>query len=410
MAPIRSDRISFPGALGGQLAARLERPAEEPTAYVLFAHCFSCSKDLKSVGRISHSLVDRGFAVLRFDFTGLGESEGDFADTNLSSNVDDLLAAADYLRESHSAPRILVGHSLGGAAVLSAAQGIPEAVAVATIGAPSDTQHLRDVIVRGAPELERVAEAEIQLGGRPFRVKRQLLEDLREQTLSEAVGGLRRALLIMHSPTDEVVSIDHAERIFKAARHPKSFVSIPDADHLLLKRHEDARYLGNVLAAWSSRFLPESDLTEVVEDVHTGAVVVRSSGQGLLQHVRTGHHCLVADEPASAGGADRGPTPYDLLLAALGSCTAMTLRMYADRKGWPLKEVVVTLEHDRIHASDCTDCDSTKGRIDRIKRVIALTGDLEDSQRHRLMEIADRCPVHRTLTNEITIQTRQADG
>ncbi len=407
MTTMRSGRIRFPGALGDKLAARLDRPAGEPTAYVLFAHCFSCSKDLKSVGRISQSLVDRGFAVLRFDFTGLGESEGAFADTNFSSNVEDLVAAADYLRETYQAPRILIGHSLGGAAVLAAAHRVPEAVAVATIGAPSDTGHLREMIVRGAPELEHADEAEIRLGGRPFRIKRQLLDDLSEQTLGDAVGKLRRALLVMHSPVDETVGIEHARRIFDAAKHPKSFVSLPDADHLLLKSPEDARYVGDVLSAWSSRFLPDVKAEESA-NAHPG-VVVQNSGEGLLTQVRAGRHDLVADEPTSVGGTDLGPTPYDFLLAALGTCTAMTLRLYAKRKSWPLEGVEVGLEHDRIHASDCADCETKEGRVDRIRRAITLTGDLDETQRERLLEIADRCPVHRTLTNEIKIETRSVD-
>jgi len=255
MSALDSTLVRFPGAFGEDLAARIDRPETEPRAWALFAHCFSCSKELKPVTRISRALVERGVGVLRFDFTGLGESEGDFADTNFSSNLDDLVAAADYAREHLGAPRLLIGHSLGGAAVLAAASRIPESAAVATIGAPSDTEHLGDTILRSNPEIESRGEAEVSLGGRPFRVKQQLLDDLRGHDLDESIGGLGRALLIFHSPVDEVVGIDHAGRIYKAARHPKSFVSLDDADHLLLRDESDSRYVAEVLAAWTSRYL-----------------------------------------------------------------------------------------------------------------------------------------------------------
>jgi putative redox protein len=261
--PFESTRVSFPGALGEDLAARVDRGEGAPRAWAIFAHCFSCSKDLKAVTRISRALVQRGFGLLRFDFTGLGESEGEFADTNFSSNLEDLLAAADYVRRELGEPRLLIGHSLGGAAVLAAASRVPEAVAVATIGAPSDTEHLGKTILRASPDLERRGEAEVAFGGRPFRVKRQLLEDLRGHDLDEAIGRLGRALLVFHSPVDNVVGIEHARRIFEAAKHPKSFVSLDDADHLLMRDESDARYVAEVLSAWASRYLKEAGPAEV---------------------------------------------------------------------------------------------------------------------------------------------------
>ncbi len=295
--------------------------------------------------------------------------------------------------------------------MLAAAARIPDSVAVATIAAPSDTTHLRDALVRIAPELEQRGEAELNLGGRSFRVRKQLLEDLEEQTLRSAIAGLGRALLVMHSPQDESVEIDNARRIFEAAKHPKSFVSLDGADHLLLADERDARYAAEVLAAWAGRYIDTDEserpgrAEEPVEP--TDAVVVRSGPEGLTQRIHVGRHSLIADEPPGVGGADLGPTPYDLLLAGLGACTSMTLRMYADRKRWPLESVEVRLEHDRIHAKDCEDCESREGRVDRIRRQIRIDGNLDDAQRNRLLEIADRCPVHRTLENEIKIRTTQ---
>jgi uncharacterized OsmC-like protein/alpha/beta superfamily hydrolase len=407
MSKLRRDRVRFPGGSGFELAARVELPVGQPRAYALFAHCFTCSKDLKAARWISLALAERGIAVLRFDFTGIGESEGDFVDTNFSSNVDDLVAAADFLRERYGPPRILIGHSLGGAAVLSAAGRIPDSVAVATIAAPSDTNHLGERLLRMAPELDDRGEAEVHLGGRQFRVRRDLVDDLRERSLGPAIANLDRALLVMHSPSDEAVGIENAWRIFETAKHPKSFVSLDDADHLLLRRESDARYAGEVLAAWAERYLGDEDKAGTGEtERERGSVEVLGGSAGYLQQIVAGPHRLVADEPLGVGGTDLGPTPYDLLLAGLGACTSMTLKMYADRKGWPLDQVDVRLHHDRVHAKDCEDCTSSQGRVDVIERVVRVEGDLDPAQRARLLEIADRCPVHRTLENEIKIRTR----
>jgi putative redox protein len=406
------ENVRFPGAHGQQLAARIDRPAGEPRAWALFAHCFTCSKDQKGARWISRALAGQGIGVLRFDFTGIGESEGDFAATDFSSNLDDLVAAADFLRGTHRAAQILVGHSLGGAAVLAAAARIPEAVAVATLAAPSDPEHLGRTLVRIAPELEHEGSAEVVLGGRSFRIRRRLLDDLAAQRLEPAITGLRRALLILHSPTDDSVGIEHAARIYQAARHPKSFVSLDGADHLL-SRERDARYAASVIAAWASRYVPEAPAETAPADepvLERGEVRVGGERGGLVQEVRAGPHLLLADEPLDAGGTDRGPNPYDLLLAALGSCTSMTLRMYADRKGLPLERVEVRLRHSRIHAADCAECETEEGRVDLIEREIALAGALSPEQRQRLLEIADRCPVHRTLSGEIAIRSRLAAG
>lgn len=404
---MRREHLHFPGAHGADLAARLESPDVEPTAYALFAHCFTCSKDLKAAGWISRALVDRGIAVFRFDFTGIGESEGDFAETDFSSNLDDLVAAADFLRRERQAPRLLVGHSLGGAAVLAVTERIPETAAVATICAPSDTEHLRDVLVRLSPELEARGEAEVDLGGgHPFRIRKQLLEDLAEDHLQGVLSRLHRPLLIFHSPVDNIVGIEHAQRIFEAAKHPKSFISLGMADHLL-QRERDARYVGEVLAAWAGRYLEgeQPEIETLPEPGQHGEVLVTEI-EGFAQKIVARRHRLAADEPVEQGGTDTGPTPYELLLAALGACTSMTVRLYAKHKGLPLEGVRVRLKHSKIHAADCAQCETREGKIDRIERIVEVLGPLTEEQRQKLLEIANKCPVHRTLESEIHVPTR----
>ncbi|WP_323791400.1 alpha/beta fold hydrolase [Nocardioides sp.] len=420
---MRSDKVTFPGSADTPLAGRLDQPDGEPAAFALFAHCFTCSKDVLAASRIARALTDHGIAVLRFDFTGLGSSDGDFANTNFTSNVADLKCAADYLRDEHEAPTLLIGHSLGGAAVLAAAERIEEVRAVATIGAPADTEHRLHLLAEDREEIERTGEAEVRLAARPFRIRKQFLDDISDQPQAERIARLGRALLVMHSPTDDTVGVDNARRIFDAARHPKSFVSLDGADHLL-SRARDARFAASILAAWAERHLDEdlnastpdtpadaadapapADAPSVGDGVGDGAVLVSEDGPGPFgQRVTVGRHVVVADEPLPLG-RDAGPSPYDLVLAGLGACTSMTLRMYADRKEWPLDHVSVSLRHSRIHASDCEDCETETGHLDRIDRVVTLEGDLDDEQRERLLEIADRCPVHRTLHAEVDVRT-----
>jgi putative redox protein len=343
--------------------------------------------------------------VLRFDFTGLGSSEGEFANTTFSSNVADLVAAANALRGSGRAPAILIGHSLGGAAVLAAAAEVPEARAVVTIAAPSDPAHVTGLFRDRIEEIGERGEVEVKLEGRPFRISRAFLEDVAQQRLTERIANLHKALLVFHSPTDHRVGIENATTIFMAARHPKSFVSLTGADHLLSRR-SDAAYVANVVAAWAERYLDMP--AAVAETAEQGAVVVSETHRGRFQQdVRMGAHRLLADEPVVAGGLDSGPGPYDLLLAALGSCTAMTLRLYAEHKKLPLDHVTVRLSHSKIHAADCESCETKEGKIDRIDRAITFDGPLDGEQRRRLLEIADNCPVHRTLTSEVEIRTTE---
>jgi len=400
----RTERFVFAGSSGADLAGRLELPEDNPRALAVFAHCFTCSKDVVAATRIGRRLVENGFGVLRFDFTGLGSSGGDFANTSFTSNVEDLVAAAAALEHAHAAPRLLVGHSLGGAAVIAAAPRLSSVTAVATIGAPFDPGHIRHLFPdQVLAQLRETGSAAVTLAGRPFRVGAQLLEDADRHHLEEALAHLGGALLVMHSPVDEQVDIDNARRIYEAARHPKSFVALDNADHLLTRR-ADAEYVADVLAAWASRYLPESP-APVGPPTSGGTVLVEESDRGrLAQSIQAGRHAWAADEPRGVGD-DTGPTPYDLLLSALGACTAMTLRMYADRKGYPLEHVSVQLRHRRRHADDCADPVETPCAMELIDREIRLVGPLNAEQLDRLAEVADKCPVHRTVTGPLDVHT-----
>lgn len=377
-------------------------------ACALFAHCFTCSKDSLAASRISAALSDRGVAVLRFDFTGLGGSDGDFANTNFSSNVADLVAAAAYLRERHHAPDLLIGHSLGGAAVLAAAGDIPEAKLVATIGAPADVAH---VVHQFGGDLDRIradGEAEVKLAGRPFTIRRQFVDDVEGVALADRISKLRRALVIFHSPTDNVVGIDNAAAIFTAAKHPKSFISLDGADHLLSRR-ADAGFVASMLEALVERHLADAEPVPADEaGSDNPAALVEETGTGKFQNrVTIGHHVLLADEPVSVGGTDTGPTPYDFLKTALGACTTMTLRLYAARKGLEVKRLGVTVTHDKSHAEDCETCleKGLTGKVDTFRRVISIEGDVDEAARQRLLEIADLCPVHRSLESVAVIES-----
>jgi uncharacterized OsmC-like protein/pimeloyl-ACP methyl ester carboxylesterase len=407
---VPTERFQFTSSEGHQLAAALDLPEQTPQTYALFAHCFTCGKDVLAASRIATALAAKGIAVLRFDFTGLGSSEGDFANATYSSDVADLVKAADHLRATHQAPAILIGHSLGGAAILAAADRIPEARAVVTIAAPSDPAHVTGLFKDRIDDIRAHGKGEVSLAGRPFQISRQFLDDVAEHGLMEHVAKLHKALLVMHAPADDTVGIDNATRIFVTARHPKSFVSLADANHLLTRK-ADALYVANVIAAWAERYLDATPSAQAADPGQAPRqVVVRETRNSKFQQtVSTGPHRMLADEPVAAGGEDTGPGPYDLLLASLGACTSMTLRMYADRKSLPLERVTVTLRHSKIHAEDCAECETKAGMLDQIERVIAMEGALDAEQRQKLLEIADKCPVHRTLTSEVRILTEAAD-
>ena len=401
-----TERISFPGHDGHDLAARLDLPEGRPLATAIFAHCFTCSKDIPAARRISQRLAGMGFAVLRFDFTGLGHSGGEFANTTFSSNVADLVAAARYLEARDLPPAMLIGHSLGGAAVLRAAGDIPGVRAVVTLGAPADPAHVAENFASALPEIAEKGEAEVSLGGRPFRIRQSFVDDISATELSPAIANLKAALLVLHAPLDATVSIDNASTIFVAAKHPKSFVTLDDADHLIT-RSEDAEYAADVIAAWVGKYI---DLSPPAPPpgAPEGIVRVREADpKGFLQDIHAGpEHHLYADEPKAYGGTDRGPSPYGLVSAGLGACTTMTIRMYARRKGWPLTEVSVDVSHNKVHAQDADP--GGRNRIDQFERVISLSGPLDAAQRARLMEIADKCPVHRTLEGTAEVKTVEA--
>ena len=405
-------RLTFAGSLGHELAARLDLPSAGVRAYALFAHCFTCTKDIVAARHIAAKLASLGIAVLRFDFTGLGSSEGEFQNTNFSSNVEDLVLAANHLRTHYRAPAILIGHSLGGAAVLAAAHRIPEAKAVVTIGAPSDVAHVLHHFQAHLDDIERDGVANVTLAGRTFPISRGLVEDAKGQAIEHHVANLRKALLVMHAPRDQTVGIEHATAIFTAAKHPKSFVSLDSADHLL-SDSQDAAYAAEVLAVWASRYVPQ-DEENAGEDRHDG-VVVSETGAGKFQNeIVAGRHRLLADEPASAGGLDSGPSPYDYLAAALGACTSMTLRVYAEHKQLALGRLTVSVRHGKLPAEHCQDCgeaaEGRTGKIDRFERVISVEGGVDAVMADKLIEIAGRCPVHRTLEARSAIVTKVSDN
>lgn len=398
-----TERISFPGHDGNQLAARLDLPDGPILATAVFAHCFTCSKDIPAARRISARLSAMGFAVLRFDFTGLGHSDGEFANTTFTSNVQDLIAAARYLDGRQMAPTLLIGHSLGGAAVLRARADIPSVKAVVTLGAPADPGHVAHHFQAALPDIRRDGSAEVSLGGRPFRIGRAFVDDIAEAALTPAIADLRAALLILHAPRDETVSIDNASTIFLAAKHPKSFVTLDDADHLIT-RQRDADYAADVIAAWVSRYVTVAAPAPPPGAPEGVVRVTEADPGGFQQDIQSGpRHHAVADEPISYGGTDRGMSPYGFVAAGLGACTSMTIRMYARRKAWPLTGINVDVCHDKVHAQDAGLAGN--GKVDQFRRKIRLQGSLDASQRAKLLEIADKCPVHRTLEGSSQIST-----
>lgn len=396
-------KIQFENKRGIALAARLELPAgRRPHNYAIFAHCFTCHKNFTAGRYISAALAAKGFGVLSLDFTGLGESEGDFADTNFSGTVDDLLSAAEFLKQNYESPALLIGHSLGGAAALLAASRLSEVKAVATVGSPSAVQHVAELLSGGIAEIKEKGAAAICIGGRPFTVKKQFVEDLEMHELLSVVRRMRKAFLFLHSPQDEIVPVGNAAELYKTAFHPKSFVSLDGADHLLSSK-EDALYVGDLVASWATRYAiipPEKSLST------SSHIVAYLGGEDKFTTlIKAGEHLITADEPESVGGSDFGASPYELVAAGLAACTAMTLRLYATRKKWDLREVYVHISHEKSHAEDCLNCIEPTSKIDKFTRELEFVGDLTQEQRERLLEIADRCPVHRTLENMSHIKT-----
>ena len=406
-----------------KLSGLLETPESDVKFYALFAHCFTCGKDIAAASRISRALVRKGIAVLRFDFTGLGNSDGDFANSNFSSNIKDLIAAADFLRTTYQAPRLLIGHSLGGAAVLNVAQQVEEAMAIVTIGAPSDAEHVAHNFALQVDDIEKYGKAEVNLAGRVFTIEKQFLDDIKRYDTSR-IGNLRKALLVMHSPIDSTVNISEAEKIYQAALHPKSFVSLDDADHLLTNKR-DAEYAADVISAWAGRYITHDksvnkDVSNVMSSMNAsktsaeygkteitkGHVIVEEKNHKFTQHVSTASHYWLADEPESVGGNNMGPDPYEHLLAGLGACTAMTLRMYATRKNLALKHIKVELKHSRNYLLDCQECEEQSQGIEAIVREISFIGELDAKQQVRFLEIADKCPVHKTLHNNVKVVSK----
>ena len=397
-------KVSFINSEGQKLSGRLELPADQhPHNFALFAHCFTCNKNLSAVRNISRGLTSQGFGVLRFDFTGLGESEGDFEDTNFSGNVEDLVAAANFLKEEYQAPTVLIGHSLGGAAAIFAASELDSIKAVVTVGAPSNPKHVTHLLKSNLDEIEANGKAVVNLSGRDFTIKKQFIDDLQTKSLPEVAKNLNKALLVMHSPQDLTVEIKNAEEIYIAAKHPKSFVSLDGADHLLMRK-EDSVYVGKVIAGWASRYvdIPE---TPKINSQHQ-VVASLDDSEGYTTKMKVGNHYMVADEPESVGGKDFGPSPYELVSAGLSACTAMTIKMYVARKGWKLENVEVHTSYGKTHAIDCENCEDPNAIIDTFEREIKLEGDLDEKQIKRILQIADKCPVHKTLHSETQVITK----
>ena len=397
-------KLTFRNRKDIELAAYLYVPLDQnPRFYAIFAHCFTCSQNFSAVRKIAASLSQKGIAVLSFDFTGLGRSKGEFEESDFSSNISDLLDAFEFLKQEYETPKMLVGHSLGGTASLYASFELSEIQAVVTIGSPAFPGHVRKLFKESIPEIEEKGSAEVTIGGRPFRISNEFLEDLEQKPLENYLKTLKKSLLFLHSPQDEIVDISNAAELYQAAKHPKSFISLDGSDHLL-SQEKDSEYVGEVISSWSKRYIAFDEKTSL-NDTEGNQVKVRLTGPKFTTEIKTPYHHLIADEPLEVGGDNLGPNPYDFLMASLGSCTVMTLKMYAGRKNWDLKEVKVFLNHDKVHLKDSDNPTSKESKVSRFTRIIELEGDLDEEQRHRLLEISNRCPVHRTLEEDIVIQT-----
>lgn len=401
---MNTKKVTFTNKDNEQLAGRLELPQnQKPHNFAIFAHCFTCTKNLTAVKNIGRALTDAGFGILRFDFTGLGESEGDFENTNFSGNVADLVEAAQFLEKNYQAPSLLIGHSLGGAAAIFAADRIPSIKAVAVINAPSHPTHVMRLLKESEPEITKNGKAKVNLGGIDFTIKKQFLEDLEHKPLEKIVRNFRKALLILHSPQDKMVSIKNAEEIYKAARHPKSFISLDGVDHLLSQK-EDSQYAGRVIAEWASRYVEIPTDEQITTKSRVAASLDKDDT--FTTHLKLGDHNFIADEPTNFGGNNYGPSPYEFLSAGLAACTVMTIQMYARRKKWEVENVSCHINYSKEHAVDCEHCEEDSAKIDTFTREIKLLGNLSEEQKKKLLEIADKCPVHRTLHTKTQVITK----
>ena len=398
-------RLEIENRKGLKLQAYLELPAnQKPNHFAIFAHCFSCNSNFNAVKNISRSLSNHGFGVLRFDFTGLGRSEGEFAESHFSANVDDLLDVAKFLKQNYKAPALLVGHSLGGAAVIVAASKLENIKAVATVGAPATVNHVTHLFSHALDDVKEKGEVEVKIGGRPFKINQDFVSDFSKTDLPEITKNLRKPILVMHAPFDSVVGIENAHKIYHIAMHPKSFISLDDADHLLSKS-SDSVYVGNMIGTWVDKYFPQEDNK-----------MMSTKGEQLVGHlnllednfttsIQTKKHSFIADEPANVGGDDFGPSPYDYLSAGLAACTVMTLKMYAERKKWDLQEVFVYITYSKKHSDELNIDLEKPTRFDHLQKKLKFIGNLDEKQTQRLKEIAAKCPVHKTLQSNIIIDT-----
>ena len=402
---MKNTKLDIINNKGHKLQAYLELPAnQKPNYYAIFAHCFSCTSTLSAVKNISRALTNHGFGVVRFDFTGLGRSEGEFAESHFSGNVDDLLAVDAFMKINYEAPGLLVGHSLGGAAVIVAASKLENIKAVATIGAPASVSHVTHLFSHDIKEIKEKGEVEVNIGGRPFRINEEFVNDFSKTDLSVIIKELRKPLLVLHSPFDKIVGIENAHKIYHDAMHPKSFVSLDDADHLL-SQSKDSLYAGNMIGTWVKRYFEPIDNKMISTKGEQLVAHLNLMEDNFTTSIQTSKHTLIADEPESVGGDDFGPSPYDFLSAGLAACTVMTLRLYAERKKWDLQEVYAYISYSKKHSDDLNiDVDSPT-RFDHLSKRLKFVGDLDDKQKQRLKEIASKCPVHRTLQSQIIIET-----
>ncbi|NBC58407.1 MAG: alpha/beta fold hydrolase [Bacteroidetes bacterium] len=405
---MKSKKVKFKNKNEEELVGRLDLPVDKRIhSYCIFAHCFTCNKNLKAIKNISDGLTSSGFGVLRFDFTGLGQSDGAFEDTDFSHNVDDLIAASKFLEDHYEAPILIIGHSLGGTASIFAAHQLDHIKAYVTIGSPFQPEHVSKLLESKMDEIQSEGKAKVNVGGRSFTIKKDFLEDLQKNKIDEFLGDLKKPYLIFHSPQDEIVGVKNAELLYKNAHHPKSFVSLDGADHLM-SNPKDSLYVGQVISSWASRYL---DVFEKEKELKTKHQVVASLDQNddFTTDMALGSHRMQADEPEGFGGNNLGPNPYELVSGGLAACTAMTIQMYAKRKKWPVENVEVHINHKKDHCDDCENINDKNSKIDIFERDLILKGDLDDKQRQRLLEIANKCPVHKTLHSEVEVKTKLID-